>query len=249
MKVLVAGATGVLGSPLIPLLTSSGHEVTALARSGSRAAQMERLGVGIATADLLDRPAVIRAVGEARPDAIVHLATAIPAAINPRHIAREFEITNRLRTEGTRNLVDAALRTGARRFIAEGLAYAYDPAGPGLATEGTPLWPSPPRQYVPVVSALRELESLTAQAGGVVLRFGHLYGPGSIYAPGGSFTRQVQAGKVPLVGGGTSVFSFTHAYDAATAVLAALDSDATGEINIVDDDPAPMSEWLPAFAR
>ncbi|MFP3989697.1 NAD(P)-dependent oxidoreductase [Streptomyces sp. E11-3] len=240
MRVLVAGATGVVGRALLPLLTSVGHEVTALSRTPRQ---------GTVVADALDRSALHRAVREAAPDAVVHLLTAIPAEVNPRRLARDFALTNRLRTEGTRNLYEAARDAGATKVVAQGLAYAYDPEGEGPATEDAPLWRRPPRQFAPVLAALRELEERTTDAGGTVLRLGHLYGPGSSYAADGSFVRQVRAGKVPLVGGGGSVFSFTHAHDAATAVVAALDKPHTGPLNIVDDTPVPLRDWLPELAR
>ena len=196
-------------------------------------------------ADALDRPALDRAVRQAAPEAIVNLLTAIPAELNPKRLAQDFALTNRLRTEGTRNLLAAAQAVGATRLITEGIAYAYEPAGAGLATEDAPFWQQPPAQFAPVLAALRELEARTAAAGGLVLRFGHLYGPGSIYAADGSFIRQVRAGKVPLVGGGTATFSFTHAQDAATAIVAALDKGRAGALNIVDDEPAPMHRLAP----
>ena len=248
MRVLVAGATGVIGRQLVPLLIAVGHTVIALAHSERRAATIRGAGVEFVVADALDRPALSRAVRRAAPDAIVHMLTAIPAELNPRRLARDFAPTNRLRTEGTRNLLEAARELGAARVITEGIAYAYDPAGAGLADEDAPFWQRPPAQFVPVLAALRELEERTAAAGGLVLRFGHLYGPGSIYAADGSFVRQVRAGKVPLVGGGTATFSFTHAQDAATAIVAALDKQHAGALNVVDDDPAPMGVWLPVLA-
>ncbi|MFF4351177.1 NAD-dependent epimerase/dehydratase family protein [Streptomyces sp. NPDC001530] len=240
MRVLVAGATGVIGRALVPLLTSVGHDVVALSRTPVE---------GSVAADALDRSALHRAVREAAPDAVVNMLTAIPAAIDPRHLARDFALTNRLRTEGTRNLYEAAHDAGVKKIVAQGLAYAYDPAGQGAADEDAPLWQRPPKQFVPVLEALKELELRTADAGGTVLRFGHLYGPGTIYAKDGSFVDQVAGGKVPLVGGGNSVFSFTHAHDAATAVIAALDKPTSGPLNIVDDHPVPMHEWLPELAR
>jgi nucleoside-diphosphate-sugar epimerase len=248
MRVLVAGATGVIGSRLAPLLTAVGHDVVGLARSRGRTKELERAGVEVVVADALDPSGLRQAVRRAAPDAVVHLLTAIPAEINPKKMARDFAITDRLRTEGTRNMIDAARDAGATRFIVQGLAYAYDPAD-GLADEDAPLWRDPPRQFAPVLDALVEMERLTAEAGGLVLRFGHLYGPGSAFAADGPYVRQIRAGKLPIVGGGTAVFSFTHAHDAATAIVSALDKDVTGALNVVDDSPARVREWVPRLAE
>jgi nucleoside-diphosphate-sugar epimerase len=244
MRVLVAGASGVIGRQLVPILAAAGHEVTGLSRSPAGVP-----GFSWVAADALDRPRLARAVRAAAPDAVVNLLTAIPAEISPRHLARDFALTNRLRTEGSGNLYDAALAAGVKRIVAEGLAYAYDPSGDAVKNEDDPLWQRPPGQFAPVLAALREMEGLTVAAGGLVLRFGHLYGPGSAYGPDGSFIRQVRAGKVPVVGNGTAVFSFTHAHDAATAVAAALDKGGPGVLNVVDDTPVPVREWLPALAE
>ncbi|MBI3688355.1 MAG: NAD(P)-dependent oxidoreductase [Actinobacteria bacterium] len=248
MRVLVAGATGVIGRQLVPLLTSVGHEVVGVSRTRHPAVTGPTGSTRFVALDALDRDAVTRVVRDVRPDAIVNLLTAIPAELNPKRMTSEFALTNRLRTHGTRNLLDAAEQVGVRRMIAEGLAFAYDPDGAGPAHEDAPLWRDPPRQFAPVLAALKELERLTTQAQGLVLRFGHLYGPGSSYATDGSFVRQVRAGKVPLVGGGTATFSFTHAHDASTAIVAALGKDTAGALNVVDDEPAPMSVWLPFLA-
>ena len=250
MRVLVAGASGAIGRQLVPLLLSAGHDVTGLSRSGDEVAGGAGSGSArMVAVDALDRAAVTEVVANVAPEAVVNMLTAIPAELNPRHLAAEFEATNRLRTEGTRNLLEAADRVGVRRMIAQGLAYAYDPAGPGLADEEEPLWEDPPRQFAPVMRALATMEGAVRAAGGLVLRLGHLYGPGTIYAPDGSFVRSVRAGKVPLVGGGHSVFSFSHVYDVATAILAALEKDVVGALNVVDDDPAPIREWLPTLVR
>jgi nucleoside-diphosphate-sugar epimerase len=249
MRVLVCGATGVLGRPLVAVLVAGGHQVVALARSQKRTATLEEVGVEVVTADALDPAGVRQAVAAAAPDALVHLLTAIPEAINPRRMAADFAATNRLRTEGTRNLLDAAKEAGVRRVVTESVAFAYDPSDRALANEDTPLWPAPPKEFTPVLAALRELESRTLAAGGVVLRYGHLYGPGSHFAADGSLTAQLKARKLPLVGGGGAIFSFIHAADAASATAAAVESDVTGKLNIVDDEPAPMSEWAPFMAE
>ncbi|GAA3474714.1 NAD-dependent epimerase/dehydratase family protein [Nonomuraea roseola] len=232
MRVLVAGASGVIGRRLVPLLTAVGHDVIALSRSTGGP-------------DMLDRDAAVKAVRRIAPDVVVNMLTAIPAAINPRTLARDFELTNRLRTEGTRHLVEAAPDA---RHIAQGLAFAYRP-GEGLADEDAPLWTDAPAQFAPNVRAVVELERLTVGAGGLVLRYGHLTGPGSIYDKEGSTTAAVLAGRMPIVGDGGSVFSFTHAHDAATAVVAALDRNVSGALNVVDDTPLAHRDWLPAFAR
>jgi nucleoside-diphosphate-sugar epimerase len=241
MRVLVAGSTGVIGRQLMPLLRGAGHEAIGLARR-PRPEDRETI-----VADALKDDQILAAVERARPDAVIHLLTAIPASINPAKLSRDMAMTNRLRTEGTRNLLDASRRAGAKRLILAGLAYAYQPE-PGLADEDAPLWTHAPAQFQPVASALRDLEAQSAEVGGLVLRFGHLYGPGTAFASDGSFVKNIAAGKVPLVGGGHGVFSFTHTRDAAMAVLASLDRDVAGALNIVDDDPAALSEWLPFVA-
>lgn len=248
MRVFVAGATGVVGRQLLPLLAEVGHEPVGMARSAAAADRVRQLGGRPVPADALDPDAVATAVASTTPDAIVNMLTAIPAKVNARHMAREFALTSRLRTEGTRNLLAAAERTGVQRVIAQGLAYAYEP-GTGTANEDAPLWANPPAQFVPILDALRELERQTTAAGGLVLRLGHLYGPGSAFAADGMFTRQVRAGRLPVVGGGTATFSFLHGADAASAIVAALDRPVRGVLNVVDDDPTPVHEWIPALAR
>jgi nucleoside-diphosphate-sugar epimerase len=240
MRILLAGATGVIGRQTVPVLAAAGHQVIGLARTPARRPDAE-----VVAADALDRTAVADAVRSAAPDVIVHMLTAIPDPIDPRHLARDMALTNRLRTEGTANLLAAA---GAR-MIAQGVAYAYDPAGSPVNDEDAPLWRDPPTQFAPVVAALQDMERRVASAGGLVLRFGHLYGPGSSYAPDGGLTRRLRAGKLPLIGDGASMFSFVHAHDAATAILAAIDHPAAGGVvNIVDDQPTPVHDWLPEMA-
>lgn len=248
MKTLIVGASGVLGRPLVPLLASSGHEVVAASRS-ARPGPID--GLPNATSvrlDVLDAKTVHQVVAQHRPDAIVHVATAIPDPVDPKRVGEQFAQTNRLRTEGTANLVAAAQDNGVSRLVAQGLAYAYQ-QGDAIRTEDTPLWTNPPRVYAPVVDALRELETRTLDAGGTVLRFGHLYGPGTVYALDGSLTEMVRARKLPLVGKGGSWYSFVHVDDAASAILAAIDQPGTGTFNVVDDVPIRMREWLPWLAE
>lgn len=247
MKVLIVGATGALGRPLVPLLAASGHEVLAASRSARPGSVGGLPDTTTIRLDLLDRDAVRRVVDQHRPEAIVHVATAIPDPIDPKRIGAQFAETNRLRTAGTENLVLAAEAAGVDRLVTESVAYAYQP-GDLVRNEDAPLWADPPRTFAPVVEALHELEERTRNAGGTVLRIGHLYGPGTIYAPEGSMTGMVRARKIPIVGRGASRFSFTHVEDAASAFLAAIDRPVTGTFNVVDDEPLLASEWLPWFA-
>ncbi|MFX4293700.1 NAD-dependent epimerase/dehydratase family protein [Streptomyces bohaiensis] len=251
MRVLVAGATGVIGRQLMPLLATHGLQGIALARTARRATEAERTGARVVIADALDAQAVDAAVGAAEPDVIVNMLTAIPAAINPRRMASQFEATDRLRTEGTAHLLAAARRHGVRHAIAQSVAFAYDPdAGLRPAVEDDPLWRSPAPQFAPALAAIRGLEEQVVAANGLVMRFGHLYGPGTAFGAGGSITRAVRRRRMPVIGGGTATFSFLHTHDAATAILAALDRPAAaGIVNVVDDDPARVSDWLPYLAE
>jgi nucleoside-diphosphate-sugar epimerase len=248
MRVLVAGATGVIGRHLTPLLVSVGHEVFGLTRPNAPHGRVEDLGGTSIEGDLLDDESVLAATRNVRPDAVVHMATAIARDLNPRKMSEEFAVTNRLRTEGTRNLLRAAADVGTQRIIAQSVAFGYEP-GAGLADETAPPFRNPSRDFAPLQQALIDLERQTIAAGGLALRFGHLYGPGTSFAADGPVTQRAKAGKMPLIGGGTAVFSFTHCHDAATAVVAALDRPVGGVLNVVDDDPAPVSEWLPAMAQ
>ncbi len=237
MRVLVAGATGVLGRPLLAGLRAAGHEAAGFSRRGN--------GREVHAADALDRDAVTEVVAAFRPDAVINVLTAIPARVDPRHLDRDFALTNRLRTEGTRHLLDAAL--GARH-LGQSIAFLYDP-GPGLAGEDDPTWARPPREFAPVLGAVLDLERRTRAAGGVVLRLGQLHGPGTAFAPDGSFAEGVRARRLPLVGGGTAVSSFLHVEDAAAAFVAALAAPAGGTFNVCEDAPPTVAEWLPAYAR
>ena len=241
MRVLVAGGTGVIGRQLLPLLGEVGHDVTVLSRS-----PREIPGAEVVTADALDALAVRRAVRNAAPDAVVNLLTALPREIRLRRFAKEAEPTNRLRTEGMANLVEAAPDA---RFISESVAFAYDPGDGSTADEARPLWMHGPRVFRPTVRALASLERRTCEVGGVVLRFGHLYGPGTGFAADGIVVEQTEVGKVPIVGNGNAVFSFLHTHDAATAIVAALDKPVTGALNVVDDNPTHARDWLPELAR
>lgn len=210
---------------------------------------LQALGAETAVCDVFDLPGLTAAMAEASPDIVIHQLTSIPSRIDPRRIVRDFEVTNRLRTEGTRNLLSAAHAAGATRFIAQSIAFAHRPSGSELKTEEDPLFLDCPRRFRPLIEAVQGLEKLTTTAGidAVVLRYGYFYGPGTVYANGGSFHDDVLKRRMPIVGSGGGVFSFVELDDAASATVAALTA-APGIYQIVDDDPAPVSQWLPYYA-
>ncbi|HEY2768218.1 MAG TPA: NAD(P)-dependent oxidoreductase [Solirubrobacteraceae bacterium] len=252
MRVFLAGATGAIGRQLVPQLLAAGHQVTGMTRSPARAEQLRSAGAEPAVADALDREAVIEAVRQARPDAIVHQLTAIPALIDPRRIERDFVLTDRLRTEGTHNLLAGARQVGASRVIAQSIAFAYAPAPPGtLYVESDPLLPvdQAPKSFRRTAGAITELERSVLSANGIVLRYGYFYGPGSSIARDGTMAHALRKRRIPIVGAGTGVWSFVHVEDAARATLAALDREGPATYNVVDERPAEVSEWLPAFAQ
>ena len=250
MRVLVAGATGVLGRPLVAQLAALDHHVIALSRHPLSSAEANVEAVAV---DALDAKALTAAVRAAKPDAVVHALSAIPRSISPRRMSAEFAVTNRLRTESTRTLIAAATSVDCSRIVTQSVAFAYDLEGaaPGEAPpadERAPLFRDVAKQWRTSFAAIEQLERLTAEVGGLTLRLGHLYGPGTSFAADGDTVAQVRARKFPLVGGGTSVFSFLHVHDAATAIASALTGSVGGVLNIVDDEPAPTREWVPALA-
>ena len=249
MRVFLAGATGAIGAPLLRLLVSEGHEVTGMTRSPDKAATLRAGGAEAVVADALDAGAVTSAVVAARPEAIVHQLTAIPPRLDPRKIVRDFALTDRLRTEGTRNLVAAAQQAGASRIVAQSIAFAYAPGPPGAVhVEDDPLIADPPAQFKRSAAAIAELERTVLGAGGLVLRYGYFYGPGTSISAAGSLGEEVARRRLPVVGGGNGVWSFIHVQDAARATAAALTNGSSGVYNIVDDEPAPVREWVPALA-
>ena len=250
MHIFIAGASGTIGHTLIPYLISQGHTVTGTTRSSTKADALRALGAKPAIMDGLDAASVLAAVEAAKPDAILHEMTALHG-MNPRQKPdRVFAVTNRLRTEGTEHLLAAARQAGVKKFVAQSYAgWPYARSGGLIKSENDPLDPTPPRGIEETHAAIRQLERMVVDAGGVVLRYGGFYGPGSGLTRDGDQTRMVQARKFPLVGGGTGIWSFIHTDDAASATLAALERGRPGEIyNVVDDEPAPVREWLPALA-
>jgi nucleoside-diphosphate-sugar epimerase len=251
MRVFVAGATGAIGRPLIPKLIAAGHEVTGMTRSGARAEEMRSAGASAAVVDVFDADALEAAMSQAAPDVVIHQLTALPERMNFRK-KDLYAGTNRVRTEGTRNLIRGAQAAGASRFLSQSIAFAYRPDGGPVKTEDDPLLEDAPAPFSSGVHALHEMEALvlgTDRLDGLVLRYGFFYGPGTHYGTDGTITQDVRRRRMPIVGAGTGVFSFIHVDDAAEATAAAVERGAPGVYNVVDDEPAPMREWVPALAH
>jgi nucleoside-diphosphate-sugar epimerase len=254
MKVFVAGATGALGKQLVPMLVANGHHVVGMTRTEAKRDQLRSLGAQSVVADALDADAVGRAVGEAEPDVIVHQLTAIPPAVNMRRFDREFALTNRLRTEGTGHLLSAGQALGIKRFVAQSnAAVPYARTGGPIKREDDPLDHDPPPAFRQGLAAIRHLEAAVTGAhwtDGLVLRYGWFYGPGTSIAldPLGSQIELLRKRQLPIVGRGTGIWSFIHIADAATATVAAVEGGPAGIYNVVDDEPAPVSEWVPVLA-
>jgi nucleoside-diphosphate-sugar epimerase len=239
-----------MGKQLVPRLADAGHEVFAMSRKESKA-RASQLGAVPVIADALDRTEVDAAVGEVAPDVVVHQLTAI-GHVDTRHFERSFAATDRLRVEGTDNLLAAARAVGVRRFVAQSNgAFTYARTGERVKNEQDPLDRSPVRQMAPMIAAIQHLEKAVLGAAwteGIVLRYGAFYGPGTSMAPGSEQFEMVRQRKFPIVGDGGGVWSFVHIADAAEATVAAVEKGVRGVYNIVDDDPAPVAEWLPELA-
>lgn len=252
MNIFLAGASGALGKRLVPHLVAAGHYVVASTRTPAKVAALRQMGAEAIVLDALDQQAVMKAVETARPEVVVHQMTALAGVHNLHNFDKKFRLTNRLRSEGTTLLIAAARAAGARRFVAQ--SYAGWPTGPAgsLTTEADAFDPDPPRTMRQSLRAIEQLEaSVTRAAGisGIVLRYGSFYGPGTSLDTNGSMTEQVRRRKFPILGSGAGVWSFIHIDDAATATQIAIEGAPAGIYNIVDDDPAPVSVWLPDLAR
>jgi len=245
MRVLVAGASGAIGTRLVPQLIDAGHEVTGTHKSPDGAERLRALGAEPLQLDLLDRGAVIREVVAQKPDAIVHQATALTDVRFGRSLDRSFGPTNRLRTEGTDNLLAAADKAGVRRFVAQSFAsYRYAREGGPVKTEDDRLDPDPPAMARETNIAMSHLDQVVTAAGGIALRYGGFYG-----ADNDGLVKPVRKRQFPVIGEGAGISSFIHLDDAAGATVLAVEHDGAGIYNIVDDEPAPMGEWLPALAK
>jgi nucleoside-diphosphate-sugar epimerase len=245
-----------MGRALVPLLVRAGHDVVGMVQRPRSAEVVHSLGAEPRTADVLDAAAVLSCFREVRPQVVIHQITAIPAALDMRRFDRDFALTNLLRTEGTRHLVAAAVDVGATHFIAQSFAgWTYGRKGNGkskLKTEEDALDPDPPRPLRTTLDALKSLERgvlSESRVTGTVLRYGAFYGPHTSIAKDGSIVQAVRRRKLPLVGDGAGVWSFVHIDDAASATAAAVESGRGGIYNVVDDEPAPVSEWLSFLAH
>lgn len=246
MRVFVAGATGVLGRRLLPALTAAGHEPIAMTRSPAKAGALRDDGIEAVVCDAYDAAGLARALADARADQVVHALTDLPEEINMRRFERDVQSTGRLRIEGTRNLLAAARAAGVRRVLAESIAFVYAPEGDLIKDEDAPL------AIATLPSAAEPIADLERQVlayGGIVLRYGQLYGPGTGFAKDGSWAANLRKRRLPIVGTGGGVFSFLHVDDAASATVAALGREGPATYNVVDDDPAPIREWAPVYAR
>jgi nucleoside-diphosphate-sugar epimerase len=254
MRVFVAGASGALGTQLLPMLVADGHEVVAMTRTTAKEDRLRSAGARPVVADALDPDAVAQAVGEAEPDVIVHQLTALSGPFDMRHIDRMFAVTNRLRTEATDHLLAAGRAVGARRFVAQSYAgWPYARTGGPVKTEADPLDPDPPAALRETLAAIRHLEQAVTAADwgeGLVLRYGAFYGPGTGLSadPDAQMSAPVRKRQFPLVGDGGGVWSFVHIDDAAAATAAAVVQGDPGVYNVVDDEPAPVRDWLPELA-
>jgi 2-alkyl-3-oxoalkanoate reductase len=248
MHVFVAGATGAIGSRLVPQLIAAGHEVTATTRSQAKVDQLRRLGANPVVVDGLDEAGLKKAVSDAAPDAIVHQMTALAGKSDLRRFDRWFAATNELRTKGTDILLAAAQDGGVRRFIAQSYTGWNNPRTGGLVkTEDDGFDPHPAKWQRESLAAMRHLEDVvqSSRLEGVVLRYGNFYGPGAL----DELVDLLRKRRLPVIGDGAGVWSWVHLEDAASATVAALDRGAPGVYNITDDDPAPVSEWLPYLAE
>jgi len=254
MRVFLAGSTGVIGRRLVPQLLERGDHVVALVRTPEKGREVEALGATPALADPLDANALANAIVVARPDVVIHELTALAGVGgNFRRFDAEFALTNRFRTEVADTMLAAALRAGARRFIAQSFCgWPFAREGGPIKTEEDPLDPNPPASFRQTLIAIRHLEAAVRSARGIealALRYGLLYGAGTGITQDGPIATAIRKRQIPIVGDGGGVWSFLHVDDAARATSAAVSSGAPGIYNVVDDEPAPVAKWLPTLAE
>ncbi len=253
MKVFVAGATGVVGRRLVPLLVASGCEVTGMTRDPAKQQWLRSVGAKPIVADGLDRAAVMQAVSRTKPEVVIHEMTGLTGAKDFKRFDDEFAVTNRLRMEGTDHLLEAARAAGVRRVIAQSYGnWNYERSGSALKTEDDPFDPDPPANQRKTLAAIRYVEERVVGAKdfeGIALRHANHYGPGTSFALDGDIVRQVRKRQFPIIGNGAGVWTFIHVDDLAQATIAAMQRGKPGIYNVVDDEPAPVAVWLPELAR
>jgi nucleoside-diphosphate-sugar epimerase len=252
MKVFVAGGSGAMGRRLVPRLVAGGYEVVAMIRDEGKAPWLRSVGAQPVVADALDGAAVAGAVRASKPEIVIHQLTALAGARSFKNFDKEFALTNRLRTEGTDHLLEAAQAAGVRRVIAQSYGnWNYERTGSAVKTEQDPFDPDPPANQARSLQAIRYIENAVVNAGrieGIALRYGNFYGPGTGLDLGGDIAAQVRKRRLPIVGDGAGIWSFVHIDDAAAAAVAAIGHGRPGVYNVADDEPAPVAAWLPDLA-
>lgn len=251
MRVLIAGATGAIGRPLVARLQAAGHDVAALTRSEEKAALLRAQGVEPHVVDVFDHDGVVAAVTAARPEVVIHQLTALPKVMDVRKYGPALAPTNRLRAEATPHLIAGARAAGARRLIVQSISFITAPEGPPVHDEDARTFDDAPVAFRDAVTSTLTMEQAVLAATDldpVVLRYGFFYGPGTYYAPDGSTVAEIRKRRFPILGRGAGVSSFVHIDDAATATVAALQGGEPGVCNVTDDEPAALHEWLPVAA-
>ena len=252
MKIFVAGASGAIGARLVPALVQHGHEVVGTTRTPAKTERLRQLGAEPVVLDALDEVAVKDAVAVASPEVVVHELTDIPDTIDPRKLDQQFAATNRLRTEGMDHLLEASRAAGVRRFVAQSFgAWVYARTGGPVKVETDAMETDPPSSVRQTLAAILHVERALTEATdveGIALRYGGFYGPGTSMGEGAAMLEMIRKRRFPIVGGGTGVWSFIHIDDAAAATVAAIEGGPPGIYNVTDDEPAPVSVWLPELA-
>jgi len=251
MRILLAGATGAVGRPLVRQLAAAGHQVLAITRSAGKSASLTEAGADAIVCDVYDRDRLVGLARDLAPEAVIHQLTDLPPAMDPGKIAEIYERNNRVRREGTRNLLDAAAAAGAARFIVQSMGTWYEPVGGPIKAETDALWVNAPEPLGTAVRTVDEMErAVLREAGvGIVLRYGAFYGPGTWYAADGEIARRMRSRGFPIIGRGEGIMSFIHVDDAASAAVAVLAAPASAIYNVADDEPAPGAVWTPAYAE
>lgn len=246
MRILLAGATGAIGRPLLARLLDDGHDVVATTRDAARAADLTANGATGVVLDAFDSDAVRRVVAEAQPEVVVHQLTALPQNPTPKAMRQSLDATTRLRKDTVPVFVDAARSAGARRIVVQSISFVTAPTGPDVVDEDHPLYLDAPKGFDHAVAGVRDMEAAVTGADGiegVVLRYGFFYGPGTWYAGDGAMGEMLRRRRLPRIGNGNGRYSWIHVDDAVAVTVAALDRGAPGVYNVCDDEPARSEEW------